>query len=177
MTKKWPPEWKFRCHSKTYSARKLFILRIWWNDPFPLGSGRLLNEQLFLTSYMLFLISHFSDICHPQILIFLHSYSWLCLLVLLELCVICNIMTYCNPALLLVIIVKSISILNMASPGCDENSGKGDCNIFISKFELKSHYYIHYQTNTLGKNMNSLSHQFWVGLKSFTGIVISFWFL
>ena len=29
-----------------------------------------------------------------------------------------------------------------------------DCNIVESMFKLKSHYYIHFQTNTLGKGMN-----------------------
>ena len=31
-----------------------------------------------------------------------------------------------------------------------------DYNLKVSKSELPSHYYIHFQTNTLGKNMNSL---------------------
>ena len=31
-----------------------------------------------------------------------------------------------------------------------------DCRIVVSKFEQQSHYYIHFQTNTLGKGMNPL---------------------
>ena len=31
-----------------------------------------------------------------------------------------------------------------------------DCGIIVSKFKLQSHYYIHFQTNTLGKGMNPL---------------------
>ena len=31
-----------------------------------------------------------------------------------------------------------------------------NCNIIVSKFELQSHYYVHFWTNTLGKNKNSL---------------------
>ena len=29
-----------------------------------------------------------------------------------------------------------------------------DCNIVVSEFVLQSRYYIHFQTNTLGKGMN-----------------------
>ena len=31
-----------------------------------------------------------------------------------------------------------------------------DCVIVVSKFVLQSHYYIHFQANTLGKGMNPL---------------------
>ena len=31
-----------------------------------------------------------------------------------------------------------------------------DCGIVVSEFELQSRYYIHFQTNTLGKGMNAL---------------------
>ena len=31
-----------------------------------------------------------------------------------------------------------------------------DCGIVVRKFELQSHYYVHFQTNTLGKGMNPL---------------------
>ena len=31
-----------------------------------------------------------------------------------------------------------------------------DCRIVISEFELKSRYYVHFRTNTLGKGMNPL---------------------
>ena len=31
-----------------------------------------------------------------------------------------------------------------------------DCKIVVSEFELQSHYYVNYQTNSLGKGMNLL---------------------
>ena len=31
-----------------------------------------------------------------------------------------------------------------------------DCGIVVSEFELQSRYYIHFQTNTFGKDMNLL---------------------
>ena len=31
-----------------------------------------------------------------------------------------------------------------------------DCGIVISEFELQSHYYVHFRTNTLGKGMNPI---------------------
>ena len=31
-----------------------------------------------------------------------------------------------------------------------------NCNLEVNKFKLQSHYYIHFQTNTLGKGMNPL---------------------
>ena len=31
-----------------------------------------------------------------------------------------------------------------------------DCRIIVSEFKLQSYYYIHFQTNTLGKGMNPL---------------------
>ena len=34
-----------------------------------------------------------------------------------------------------------------------------DCGLEVSKFELQSHYYVPYQTNTLGKGMNSFIPQ------------------
>ena len=32
-----------------------------------------------------------------------------------------------------------------------------DCRIIISKFEFQLRYYVHFRTNTLGKDMNPLS--------------------
>ena len=37
-----------------------------------------------------------------------------------------------------------------------------DYNIIVSKFEFQSGYYIHFQPNILGKDMNPLSFQLWV---------------
>ena len=38
-----------------------------------------------------------------------------------------------------------------------------DCNIVVSKFKLLLCYYVHFQTNTLGKGMNSLiSPRLWI---------------
>ena len=31
-----------------------------------------------------------------------------------------------------------------------------DCNILVSEFELQLRYYVHFRTNTLGKDVNSL---------------------
>ena len=31
-----------------------------------------------------------------------------------------------------------------------------DCGIVVREFELQSHYYVHFQVNTLGKGMNPL---------------------
>ena len=31
-----------------------------------------------------------------------------------------------------------------------------DCGIVVSEFVLQSHYYVHFQANTLGKGMNTL---------------------
>ena len=31
-----------------------------------------------------------------------------------------------------------------------------DCRIVVSEFVLQSHYYVHFQANTLGKGMNPL---------------------
>ena len=31
-----------------------------------------------------------------------------------------------------------------------------DCGIVINEFEFQSHYYVHFQVNTLGKGMNPL---------------------
>ena len=50
-------------------------------------------------------------------------------------------------------------------PGGGEGSACGivvnmlDCDIIVSKFELKLHYYIHFQPNTLKKGMNALTSQ------------------
>ena len=37
-----------------------------------------------------------------------------------------------------------------------------DCRIIVSEFVLQSRYYVHFQTNTLGKGMTPLSSQLWV---------------
>ena len=39
-----------------------------------------------------------------------------------------------------------------------------DYDIIVSEFELQSHYYVHFRTNTLGKEMNILipPTQLWV---------------
>ena len=34
-----------------------------------------------------------------------------------------------------------------------------DCDFELSKFKLQSHYYVHFQSNTLGKGMNFLIPQ------------------
>ena len=31
-----------------------------------------------------------------------------------------------------------------------------DCGIVVREFELQSHFYVHFRTNTLGKGMNPL---------------------
>ena len=33
-----------------------------------------------------------------------------------------------------------------------------DSSLKVSEFELQSYYYVHFQTNTLGKGMNPLIH-------------------
>ena len=35
-------------------------------------------------------------------------------------------------------------------------------DIVVRKFELQFHYYVHFQTNTPGKGMNSLPLQPWI---------------
>ena len=42
-----------------------------------------------------------------------------------------------------------------------------DCDIVVSEFELNSHYYVHFRTNTLGKGMNPFVLSY--GLNSSTG--------
>ena len=37
-----------------------------------------------------------------------------------------------------------------------------DCGIVEHEFEIKSHYYVHFRTNTLEKGMNPLSYHLWV---------------
>ena len=34
-----------------------------------------------------------------------------------------------------------------------------DCNLKVNEFELQSHYYISFRTNTLGEGMNSFMPQ------------------
>ena len=36
-----------------------------------------------------------------------------------------------------------------------------DCNIVVREFDLQSHYYVYFRTNTLGKDMNPLIPQLW----------------
>ena len=37
-----------------------------------------------------------------------------------------------------------------------------DCRIVVSEFVLQSHYYVHFQANTLGKVRTPLSSQLWL---------------
>ena len=48
-----------------------------------------------------------------------------------------------------------------------------DCDIVVSEFELQPRYYIHFQTNTLGKGMNPLFPNY--GLNSITIVPLSGW--
>ena len=48
------------------------------------------------------------------------------------------------------------------------------CDILVSEFELYSRYYVHFQTNTLGKHMNLLIPQPSCGLNSITTILHGF---
>ena len=41
-------------------------------------------------------------------------------------------------------------------PACGEANKVLNGNIVVSEFELKSRYYVHFRTNTLGKGMNTL---------------------
>ena len=50
-----------------------------------------------------------------------------------------------------------------------------DCRIVVSKFELQSCYYIHFQTNTLGKGMNPPYPPSY-GLNSTTSVLLGEWF-
>ena len=46
-----------------------------------------------------------------------------------------------------------------------------DCGIVVSEFELQSHYYVHFRTNTIGKGMNPLIPPRYV-LYSITAVLI-----
>ena len=37
-----------------------------------------------------------------------------------------------------------------------------DCELEVSKFELKSRYHVHFRTNTFGKDIYPLIPQLWV---------------
>ena len=50
-----------------------------------------------------------------------------------------------------------------------------DCDIIVIEFELRSRYYIHFWTNTIGKGMNSLIPQA-MGLFSITAVLLQGWF-
>ena len=55
----------------------------------------------------------------------------------------------------------SLTILFHHIPNCKGNlrgvmANVLDCDIVVNEFELKSGYYVPFQTNTLGKGMNSL---------------------
>ena len=45
---------------------------------------------------------------------------------------------------------------------CDVMVKALDCRIIVSEFKLQSRYYIHFQTNALGKDMNPLILPIWV---------------
>ena len=46
-----------------------------------------------------------------------------------------------------------------------------DCGIVVSEFVLQSHYYVHFQANTLGKGMHPFIHPA-IGLSSTTNILL-----
>ena len=61
--------------------------------------------------------------------------------------------------------------MTIVNPGWEHVVGKSPygimtevlrCGLKVSKSELKSHYYVHFQTNNLGEDMNPLSTQLWV---------------
>ena len=54
-------------------------------------------------------------------------------------------------------------LLVLDKGGCPHNvvANMLDCDIVVSEFKLQSCYYIHFQTNTLGKGMNPLIPLCW----------------
>ena len=65
-----------------------------------------------------------------------------------------------NFIIIIIIIIKFSSLLlvsyNAGGCPCGVTVKAMDCGIIVSKFELHPHYYIHFRTNTLGKDMNPL---------------------
>ena len=51
---------------------------------------------------------------------------------------------------------------------------KLDCDIVVSEFEIQSRYYVHFRTNTPGKDMNPLMPQSY-GLNSISTIFLQRW--
>ena len=49
-----------------------------------------------------------------------------------------------------------------------------DCGIVVSEFEFQLHYYVHFETNTLGKGMNP-SYPTNYGLNSNTAVLLENW--
>ena len=60
--------------------------------------------------------------------------------------------------------VPSNICYSMFSLGCTRGVIVNAMNggIVVSEFEIQSHYYVHFQTNPLGKGMDPLSSQLWV---------------
>ena len=54
---------------------------------------------------------------------------------------------------------------------CDIVANVLECDLIVSEFELQSRYYIHFQTNTLGKHIYPLIHPSY-GLNSTTTILL-----
>ena len=51
---------------------------------------------------------------------------------------------------------KNQSVFYEQPGGCPRGVKAMDYGILVSKFELQSRYYVHFQANTLGKDMNPL---------------------
>ena len=49
-----------------------------------------------------------------------------------------------------------------------------ECRIVVSEFKLQLHYYVHFQTNTLGKKYEPLYPPSY-GLKSITAVLLEGW--
>ena len=50
-----------------------------------------------------------------------------------------------------------------------------DCDIIVNEFELQSHYYVHFRTNTVEKGMNPLIPFFNYGFNSITSGLLRRW--
>ena len=52
--------------------------------------------------------------------------------------------------------VMACGIIVVIYEGLYFDLAQGQYGIIVSEFELRSHYYVHFRTNTFGKSMNPL---------------------
>ena len=93
-----------------------------------------------------------------------------------EICFLTSLLPYCHQLHIYLLHHKCFLLLlwNYGGSHCGLMAKMLDCNLKVSKFELQSFYYVHFQVNTLGKGMKPFILSLY-GVNNISAVPLQVW--